>query len=100
MTPKAQSRGCPWELKLRLGSLEDEGQGWERPGKERRPRWRQGRWQARLSGREGEAGAPPASPEQLKLAGLKLIGYNFTQQHVWQGLAGGQPSPWSSPGAF
>lgn len=35
----------------------------------------------KASGKEqGSLGAPPANPQQLKLAGLKLIGYNFTQR--------------------
>lgn len=29
---------------------------------------------------QGNQGAPPASPWQLKLAGLKLIGYNLIQR--------------------
>lgn len=59
--------------------------------------WREGQQLAGRASREGQGsrGAPPASPEQLKLAGLKLIGYNFTQQRSrsrW-GLAEGQPGP-------
>lgn len=51
----------------------------------------------RASGEDqGSQGALPASPEQLKLAGPKLISYNFTQCSLvlirW-GPAEGQPGP-------
>lgn len=54
-----------------------------------------------LWGKTEESGVPPASPEQLKLADLKLIGCNFTPHSVGPGLGPAesleQPSPFLKP---
>jgi hypothetical protein len=79
--PEHRVLGSLGKVMYRAGALEAQEHG----GRDAQERHVGGGAGGRQGSGEGMGGrGTPASPEQLKLAGLKLISYDFTQHHVWQ----------------